>query len=151
MAQCTQDLCWSWQNTFLRYILSAASHSPRITHTFSFMLQSFKDTWYWSQKYFSKRILSLLHLLENNLSTRVIQIYGEKKNKTDLAAPASASSSLQTEFLLSLVEESCTKQTALLWFSCFLSSVLPSQPQFSSKYAMALLLSVWRSGFLGHS
>lgn len=151
MAQCTQDLCWSWQNTFLRHILPAALHSPRITHTFSFMLQPFKDTWYWSQKYFSKRILSLLHLLENNLSTRVIEIYGEKKNKTGLAAPASAPSSLQTEFLLSLVEENCTKQTALLRFSSFLSSELPSQLLFSCKHAMALLPSMWRSGFLGHS
>lgn len=117
------------------------------THTFSFILQSFKDTWYWSQKYFAKRIQSLLHLLENSLSARVIQIYGEKKNKTDLAAPASASSALQAEFFLSLVEESCTKQTALLWFSCFLSSKPPSQPLFSSKQAMALLPTMWKSGF----
>lgn len=49
-------------------------------------------------------------------------------------------------------KKSCTKQTAFLWFSCFLSSKPPSQTPFVSKCAMALLPSMWRKGFfLGHS
>lgn len=49
-------------------------------------------------------------------------------------------------------KKSCTKQTAFLWFSCFLSSKPPSQTPFVIKCAMALLPSMWRKGFfLGHS
>lgn len=125
------------------HILSVALHSPKITHTFRFTLQTFKGTWYWSQKYFAKRVYCIY--LRTIWVRELYKSMGKKEQ--DRLGSSCLSLLIITHKILAqpgkseLYKADCS-------FTIFLLSVIwTPKPPPSSKYAMALLPSKYRSGF----